>query len=375
MAAGQPSQDGALLREAEEISNRVSEDIISGWRSFQAREDELEEFRQKQRLAGLQQGKKVGYVPQSTSTPIAPRDVRTPGVTWASRDEILDDMEQCLDRRSRDLAGRPKLPPLTAPKFKAGGDWKGFITKFRDMVKLADMKPSYQLAYLKQSVPEDAEKLLSQRRVESVEQALEVLTKLYEPVKDSWVVFQELQKISQQPGERLIALAGRIEEKAERCAKAIHLTAEALDELVTSRFKHAIADEKTRHQLIWDQSPQTLDQIVWKAQQFQDLAGVDSTKPKKTYRTQDGKKGDKKLQRELQEVKKELAELKAKKTSSPKRQPSFLCWNCGKKGHLSRDCRQPKKEDGYSFRPKNRKFKGKQDSSSQATQTKTVDLN
>ena len=58
MAAQQSSPGEGLLQEADKISKRVSEDILTGWKSFQAREEALEELRLKQRLAGLQQGKK-----------------------------------------------------------------------------------------------------------------------------------------------------------------------------------------------------------------------------------------------------------------------------------------------------------------------------
>ena len=364
-----------LMAEADEMSRRLAEDIQKHWQTFQAGKVELENAQGTETLP-----KRVGFVPHTTSTPVtAPSGIQTPGRSWMTDNDIQGNversLERCLQRHSRDMAGRIKLPPVVAPKYKAGGDWKCFLAEFRDMIRLADMKPSHQLAYLKQSVPEEARKLLYQHRVENVEQALETLSELYEPVKDSWTVFQELEKISQQPGERLRVLAGRIEEKAERCAKAINLTTEALNDLVKSRFKHAIADEETKHQLLWDQTPQTMDAMVQKAQQFQDLKGLVPSKSKKAYRAKDEKQGTEKLQQEIQDLRKQLAELKSRKSGSPRRQSSFSCWNCGMKGHLSRNCQQPKIEDGFSFRPKNKR-KGTQSSTTQTTQVQAdKDLN
>ena len=67
-------------------------------------------------------------------------------------------------------------PAVLVPRFKVGGDWRYFIADFKDMMRLADLKLSHQLAYLKQAVPEKAEDLLYQEQVETVEGALEVLT-------------------------------------------------------------------------------------------------------------------------------------------------------------------------------------------------------
>ena len=56
-----------------------------------------------------------------------------------------------------------------------------FIADFKDTMRLADLKPSHQLAHFKQSVPEEAKRLLYLEQVETVEHAFEVLTELYEP--------------------------------------------------------------------------------------------------------------------------------------------------------------------------------------------------
>ena len=62
-------------------------------------------------------------------------------------------------------------------------------------MRLADLKPSHQLAHLKQAVPEEAKCLLYQHEVDSVEHALEILTELYEPLKDSSTLMKEILKL------------------------------------------------------------------------------------------------------------------------------------------------------------------------------------
>ena len=77
---------------------------------------------------------------------------------------------------------------------------------------------------------------------------------------------QEILKISQQP--RLRVLAGRIEHVARKHNETLELPSTDLDNLIQSQFKHAITDQETRNQLLWDQTETKLDQKVQKAQQF-----------------------------------------------------------------------------------------------------------
>ena len=194
------------------------------------------------------------------------------------------------------------MSPISIPRYKAGESWNCFLKEFREMVQSTRVNASMHLLYLKQSIPEEAKKLLYQHEVETLDEAVEVLTELYEPTKDSGVLLQEFQKIVQRPGERLRVLAGRIEEAAAKCAKTAKLSRAAQRELVKSRFKHALIDEETRNQLLWERTELTLDEMVQKAQEFEDARKVEE-KPKKTLRT---KGEDQDLWQEVQRLKKEL---------------------------------------------------------------------
>ena len=72
---------------------------------------------------------------------------------------------------------------------------------------MADLKPSLQVAHLRQAVPKEAKRLLYQEQI-AVKRAFEGLTKLFEPHKDSSMLMEEILKIAQQPKEGLRALVG-----------------------------------------------------------------------------------------------------------------------------------------------------------------------
>ena len=153
----------------------------------------------------------------------------TPSSRWNRQalfpeDTVRDQVHSYLEDVSRNMGGRYPVRPVNPPKFSPGGDWRCFLAEFKDMVCLADMKPSHQLAYFKQSVPDEAKKMLYQHKVTTVNQAIRMLTELYEPVKDTWTVLQELEKITQNPGERLRVLAGRIEGVARRYSETLEAT-------------------------------------------------------------------------------------------------------------------------------------------------------
>ena len=67
---------------------------------------------------------------------------------------------------------RSTSPPIVLPKFEVGGDWRCFLTEFREMAELADLKPTHQMVYFKQAIPEEAKKMLFQHKVGTIQQAV-----------------------------------------------------------------------------------------------------------------------------------------------------------------------------------------------------------
>ena len=121
-------------------------------------------------------------------------------------------VDSLVEALSRQPSYGYMLPAVQVPKYKADADWRLFKAEFKQTMNMADLKPSLQRAHLRQAVPEEAKKLVYQEQIDTVERAFEVLTELFEPHKDSSTLMEEILKITQQPKERLRALAGRIEE-------------------------------------------------------------------------------------------------------------------------------------------------------------------
>ena len=138
------------------------------------------------------------------------------------------------------------------------------------------------------------------------------------------------------------------EEGTRRCAETLCLSISELDQLIKSRFKHAVVGAETRNQLLWDDREISLSQIIEKVQRFEDFKNTESLKAKKTLRTTESNSVTDHLKNELADLKKQMASLQAgidKKSStpaetSPKR--PFICWNCRGRGHITRHCKKPK---------------------------------
>ena len=80
---------------------------------------------------------------------------------------------------SSQLSQKYKLPVVQVPRCKTGADWRLFKAEFKQTMSMADLKPSLQMAHLRQAIPEEAKKLLYQEQIESVERAFEELTELF----------------------------------------------------------------------------------------------------------------------------------------------------------------------------------------------------
>ena len=245
-----------------------------------------------------------------------------------------------------------RLSPVSVPKFKTGNDWRCFLTEFCEMVELTRMRPTLQLVHLKQAIPEDAKRILYQYKVTTIDQALKILTDLYEPKCDSWTALQDLQKIVQSPGERLRVLAGRIQDAARKYAETVHMTELDLEQMTKDRFKHAVANEETRDHLLWEQTEMTLEAMIQRAQRFEDSRRSGSKQVQKAFRTVEQNPEKDKLEQEITELKRRLEELQRNKEYRQNRKPSFQCWNCGEKGHYARKCQKEKLGDGFTYRPK-----------------------
>ena len=59
-------------------------------------------------------------------------------------------------------------------------------------------------------MPNEAKRIFYQHKVETVQQAEQILKEVYETVRDTWTVLQEMGKISQKPGKRYRVWLGEL---------------------------------------------------------------------------------------------------------------------------------------------------------------------
>ena len=249
---------------------------------------------------------------------------------------------------------------MSPPKYKPGADWQGFVAEFEEMSRLADLTREQQLTYLKQCLPDEGRRLLSNHQVMTMRGAYDLLGELYEPVRDSWTMLEEVKAITQRPGERLRALAGRIRHAAERYGQAMRIASGDLEKMIQDRFRYALMNEETRNHLLWDSGPMTVDDMVRKAQTFEDRK---QSTPKKALRTvdDDTKNLVEQLKRKVEQLETELKQSKTDSRRSQQRsqplQRDFVCWNCGRKDHMARECPKPKKGNGFTHKPSSQRGK------------------
>ena len=60
--------------------------------------------------------------------------------------EVVDSYMETL---AHGTVGRYRIPSVTPPKFKEGGNWRCFLEEFKEMVKIVDSKTFSKTCYFK----------------------------------------------------------------------------------------------------------------------------------------------------------------------------------------------------------------------------------
>lgn len=263
----------------------------------------------------------------------------------------IDDMQfhQLTERRGGGES-RP-YQPLSIPTYKAGQDWTSFQKEFLNEMQLLDVPLNKQLLYLRRAIPEDGQALIRAPRVDTLAEAIMVLTKLYQPPRTSVEIQSDFLEIQQKEGESLRNLVARLQDASNWYDEKFHgMTKEDKERMVLDQFIRALRNKKIQERLITESftSLESALEVAEKMDRFLRKSTSTSAPQKVRMVTEpsDDKYQKLKEEKDLLEAKIAKMELERKPYTGPKGRGTrpagskgkLICWWCHKEGHMKRDC-------------------------------------
>lgn len=241
--------------------------------------------------------------------------------------------------------------PLSIPTYKAGQDWTSFQKEFLNEMQLLDVPLNKQLLYLRRAIPEDGQALIRAPRVDTLTEAIIVLTKLYQPPRSSVEIQADFLEIKQRKGESLRNLAARLQDASNWYDEKFNgMTKEDKERMVMDQFIRAIYNEKIQERLITESftSIESALAVAEKMDRFLRKSTSTSAPQKVRMVTEPSDSKYDKLREEkaLLEAKLAKLELEHQTPSGPRgrgnkpagSQGKLICWWCRKEGHMKRNC-------------------------------------
>ena len=253
--------------------------------------------------------------------------------------------------------------PLKVPEYKVGEDWNTFMQDFAEVRNVIGWDEEEALMYLRQSMPEEARRLLRGRQIDTYQDACRALASKYGPKLTRTQAMETFAIIQQQKGEDFDCLAGRIREALREYSARITLTQADREIMAMEKFTQAIADERIRDKLyMCARTCETLDELVEEAGAWERLGrrkldplskvrGLEDDYAMSSPLVEQLTTGFSKLANQLEDMQGRLAEME-KRTRRPRvNEERMTCWNCGEKGHRTYKCPKPKVGDGFTCKP------------------------
>ena len=253
--------------------------------------------------------------------------------------------------------------PLKVPEYKSGEDWNTFIQDFSEVRTVIGWSDEEALMYLRQSMPEEARRLLRGRQIDAYQEACRALASKYGPKLTRTQAMETFAIIQQQKGEDFDCLAGRIRDALGEYGARITLTHADREIMAMEKFTQALADERIRDKLyMCARTCETLDELVeeacaWerlgrrKVEPLSKLRGLEDECAIANPLVEQLTTGFNKLASQLEEMQGRLAEMEKRSRKPRVNEERITCWNCGEKGHRTYRCPKPKVGDGFTRKP------------------------
>ena len=135
---------------------------------------------------------------------------------------------------------------VALPKYEEGRDFAIFIHSFLDLMELHNVHPTMQLTYLQNAIPQEGVDLLSYGQVRTMDEALHVLWRRYDPLQTPSDLRNHFTSLAQEPGESLDRFVARLRHGMARYLSITSMAQNVQQQMLVDQFTMGIHDDKVK---------------------------------------------------------------------------------------------------------------------------------